>query len=291
MGREVRRVPLDFNEPLKGTWRGYENPYCRLAVQCNHCEGSGRSEEARALEELWYGHRPGFDPRSKGSKPLGLDHPVILDRIKDIEDPYKAKQFQFYLRDLFNSRWKHHLSQEEVDFLAKNERLREFTHNWSSETGWVKKEPAYSPTAEEVNTWSLTAMDHGGTSLYLLVKHLLSKDGFLYECSHCKGEGSTYPRPEDKALAENWERFEPPVGEGWQMWQTVSDGPYTPVFKTPEELARHCAENPWGAEVNNPISYETWLTFITENGYAPSMVLSQGTIKSGVQACVDNLPG
>jgi hypothetical protein len=28
----------------------------------------------------------------------------------------------------------------------------------------------------------------------------------------------------------------PPAGEGWQLWQTVSDGPISPVFKTADEL-------------------------------------------------------
>lgn len=28
----------------------------------------------------------------------------------------------------------------------------------------------------------------------------------------------------------------PPEGEGWQLWQTVSDGPISPVFATSQEL-------------------------------------------------------
>jgi hypothetical protein len=28
----------------------------------------------------------------------------------------------------------------------------------------------------------------------------------------------------------------PPEGEGWQLWQTVSDGPISPVFATADEL-------------------------------------------------------
>lgn len=35
------------------------------------------------------------------------------------------------------------------------------------------------------------------------------------------------------------ERREPPSGEGWQVWETVSEGsPVTPVFPTAESLAR-----------------------------------------------------
>lgn len=46
---------------------------------------------------------------------------------------------------------------------------------------------------------------------------------------------------------------------GYQMWQTVNDRPYTPTFATPEELARWCADHPWGAHRDSPPSYETWL--------------------------------
>ena len=28
----------------------------------------------------------------------------------------------------------------------------------------------------------------------------------------------------------------PPTGDGWQLWQTVSDGPVTPVFDSAEKL-------------------------------------------------------
>lgn len=36
------------------------------------------------------------------------------------------------------------------------------------------------------------------------------------------------------------ERIEPPAGEGWQVWETVTDGsPITPVFPTAEALIEH----------------------------------------------------
>lgn len=67
---------------------------------------------------------------------------------------------------------------------------------------------------------------------------------------------------------------DPPYTSGtwYQMWQTVSDKPYTPAFATAEELARWCAGHPWGMEVDSPVPYETWLRFINGPGWAPSMV-------------------
>ena len=72
---------------------------------------------------------------------------------------------------------------------------------------------------------------------------------------------------------------DPPFTPGawFQMWQTVSDQPYTPAFETAEELARWCADNPWGMEVDRPVPYETWLRFINGPGWAPSMVITPET--------------
>lgn len=39
----------------------------------------------------------------------------------------------------------------------------------------------------------------------------------------------------------DWESFVP-KGEGWQLWQTISDGPITPVFRTAEELIDYMSQ-------------------------------------------------
>lgn len=77
----------------------------------------------------------------------------------------------------------------------------------------------------------------------------------------------------------------PPIkaGNWYQMWQTVSDKPYTPAFETPEELARWCAAHPWGLENQSPVSYENWLQFIHGAGLAMSAALLDDKIVSGVE--------
>lgn len=54
---------------------------------------------------------------------------------------------------------------------------------------------------------------------------------------------------------------DPPVGDGYQLWEDTSEGsPLTPVFGTIEELAKYCAD------VNNKVTlygsftldYENW---------------------------------
>lgn len=89
--------------------------------------------------------------------------------------------------------------------------------------------------------------------------------------------------------AECEERMAPEKGDWFQMWQTVSDKPYTPAFATAEELAAWCANHPWGMEKDNPVSYETWLKFIQGPGWAPSMMGMAGNVASGVEFVTHNV--
>lgn len=75
-------------------------------------------------------------------------------------------------------------------------------------------------------------------------------------CKHCKGEGID---PEIAEAYEAWKEYEPPTGEGWQLWETCSEGsPVSPVFATAEELAAWCVT---GATIFADIrsTYEEWL--------------------------------
>lgn len=78
-------------------------------------------------------------------------------------------------------------------------------------------------------------------------------------------------------------KVDPPEGEGWQLWETVSEGsPISPVFDSPESLARWMA-SPAYTWALSPILYETALRFV-HMGWAPSMVSSPETgLVSGEQ--------
>lgn len=65
--------------------------------------------------------------------------------------------------------------------------------------------------------------------------------------------------------------YEPPEGEGWQIWETVSEGsPTSPVFATREELIEHLMTKGAGG-VCGPSSREAAERFV-ETGWAPSFV-------------------
>jgi hypothetical protein len=82
--------------------------------------------------------------------------------------------------------------------------------------------------------------------------------------------------------------YDPPNGDGFQMWETTSDGsPISPVFETPEELAKWLADTGTSSFGYKTESYETWLKFIKGPGWAPSMMSDGQKIVSGVKGMED----
>lgn len=78
-------------------------------------------------------------------------------------------------------------------------------------------------------------------------------------------------------------KVDPTPGEGYQLWETVSEGsPISPVFATADELAEWMA-SPAYTWHGSGLSKETYLSFIAE-GWAPSFMASPSTgLISGVE--------
>lgn len=88
-----------------------------------------------------------------------------------------------------------------------------------------------------------------------------------------------YDKWEKKIYAS---RIDPPKGEGWQMWENTSEGsPVSPVFKTPEELAKYCEKHVTTFGTSHFTTKEAWLKMI-KIGFAPSGIMVGGEFKSGV---------
>lgn len=278
MSREIRRVPLDFDWPLNQVWEGYLMPDRFAEHPCPDCT-RGYSPHAERLFDLWHGHLS-FDPESTGSTPLRHDTPAVrafAERsILQAPDFYGTGEAAIVreakrLAELWNGQWAHHLSQDDVDALAAAEHLRDFTHTWSRETGWQQIEPPVAPTAAQVNEWSLSVFSHNGTSAGIAVRARCEREGVADECETCQGYGATEAYPGQRADAEAWEPTQPPTGEGWQMWNTVTEGsPVTPVYPSAPDLALHLSLSGQGL-LNGPMPYDAALRFVNE-GWAPSMI-------------------
>ncbi|SDX14836.1 hypothetical protein SAMN05518669_103403 [Variovorax sp. YR634] len=291
MGRELKRVPLDFAHPLNTVWPGYLNPHY-VAVACAHCGGTGSSPEALHLKAQWYGNGAAFRPEDRGSKPFTADHPAVLRcaarNVAHAPEYYGSGELAIQqesgrLAAYFNRGWCHHLNAADIAALIEADRLHDFTSEFQPGTGWVKRDPIPEITPEQVNAWSLSGFGHDSINQWIVVEAECKRRGFAYSCAHCDGQGDLWPSAEAEALYEAWSRSEPPTGEGFQIWETVSEGsPISPVFATPEELALHMAATSWGADKGTP--YATWLKFIQGPGWAPSLIADDLGVRTGVQA-------
>jgi hypothetical protein len=291
MGRDLKRVPIDFQWPENKVWDGYLNPHYTKSHNCPACAGSGASPEAQRLQAQWYGNAP-FQPEERGSTPFLPTHPKVrafAERNVNRSPSYygggeAAIQHEARrLADHFNQGWLHHLNAADVAALLESGRLTDLTHTWSPEHRWLPKEPAYIPTPNEVNIWSLSGLGHDTTNQWIVVRAECERLGIDKECPKCGGAGTIWDSPEAEQAAEAWEPTEPPKGDGYQVWENVSEGsPISPVFAAPEELARHMATTRWGADKGT--SYEQWMRFILGPGFAVSMVADAHGIRTGVQA-------
>lgn len=288
MGREVRRVPLDFDWPLNKVYEGFLMPDRLYGKDCPDCK-SGYSPQAQNLYDLWYGKIP-FDPASTGSTPWRHDTPAIRVRaernIESAPDYYGSGEAAIVreahrLADHFNSGWMHHLNQDDVDALVAAGRLYDFTHTWDPEKRWQPKNPPVTPTAEQVNEWSLRGFGHDSLNAHIVIKARCEREGVDDTCPTCKGHGSVEAYPGQRAEAEAWEPTDPPTGDGWQLWETVSEGsPVSPVFATADGLAGWMSDPARGDRWVPPAAAAKFIA----DGWAPSFVSTASTgAVSGVE--------
>lgn len=307
MGRELKRVPLDFDHPRGVLWPGYvqEQP-----AQCEHCQGTGSSPDGQRLSNEWYGWEssevdsailailggkpthPGaigtFDPVAYGSTLYTRETPGLRDMIynklkhyircdiwrhqregmvaegeeiaEELTEKYAKRITDFDVtRELdrmlaiWNRQWMHHLIAEDVEALVKEDRLFDFTRRPRTpeqeaelkETGshWLKEWNGYMPTPEEINLWSLSGMGHDSINSWVCIKARAEREGLKTTCEHCEGHGHVFANEGEKFDYENWERTDPPTGEGYQLWSTTTEGhPMSPVFESLEKLCDWLAE-------------------------------------------------
>jgi hypothetical protein len=137
------------------------------------------------------------------------------------------------------------------------------------------------PRAEEVNTVEARGglNGHDAIDRWTLIETRAKRLGVWGKCHFCRGKGEIQPPRKKKKAYKKWHSYEPPTGDGYQLWETVSEGsPITPVFETMELLAVWCsiAEN---LGDRRPIPEGKWLEMFREEGgvEAGSLIIGQGS--------------
>lgn len=237
--RIVKRVPLDFDAPLNEVWSGYLMPDDVCPPDCDACGGTGYSPTARWLHDTFYAHHTSGNDNHWGDKLVQADVDALIE----------------------GGRLRH---------CAKREPTEDNLRTWE----WV----VVPRTAEEVNeaqrsgSWSHEcSLD--GISHWIVMKSRCERLGAPYKCEACDGRGKN-ATPEEYDAYENWVGTEPPSGDGWQLWETTTEGsPQTPVFETPEALAAYCET---GATIFGRMRWSAadWLaSFVEETTDVDSMLI------------------
>lgn len=287
MSRELRRVSLDFAWPLNKVWGGYKKPAQLEEIPCPDCSegvGVGYAPRAKYLYGLWYGYVP-FHPSETGSTPFMADTPAVracAERNIEHAPGYygvgeSAVQREAQrLANLFNGSWSHHLSQDDVDALVDGGRLVDFTHTFDRVNRWQPKDPPVRPTAAEVNVWSLDGMGHDSINAHVAIEARCEREGASVTCLTCDGNGSIEAYTGQRAEADAWKWIEPPTGEGYQLWETCSEGsPVSPVFETMEELCDYAAAN-CSTFGRDTASADQWREMLDEGWVRSEYVTSDG---------------
>lgn len=246
MGREIKRVALDFDWPLDTRWRGFLPPDDGTEECPDCCVGYGYPVGYNRLGRILY----------------SLTHwdvsPALFPNTEALTDFDKL-----FLKKLAEKRCPEKIKGNNVPF----------------QIGGIS-------TVID----SRMVMCH---FLHFIAESMgLPEDSFL--CETCKGEGRVVVDEYLNRLRKEWKREEPPAGEGWQVWETVSEGsPITPVFATSEELVNHLCtvgtvwdqktmRETWGRDHRLP-SREAAEAFVMD-GWAPSMVIVDGKSYTGIES-------
>lgn len=303
MGRELKRIALDFQWPLNKVWEGYIDPYYSLAhAECDECEGSGSSRGAKAIQDLWYTHLRsnllGVDVKHKKFRELiskVIDarclskkffnhcnyHQIDVEILKPIENKIFSNWIElkkevieigggdFYekllkpIRDVFGTLER---PIEEWTFVGYSQMLDQSDVDALWKSNRITRDFKEKPTAEQLNMFIASQpMGHDGVNLWVVTKNKCKQFRMPYKCHKCNGDGNIVVDEEMKTKSENWKITEPPKGEGFQLWGTTNEGsPMSPVFKTAEELADWCEPN---ATIfgKDKISKEKWLEMFNKD--------------------------
>lgn len=241
MGREVRRVPANFDWEIGKTWEGFVNPYTDHVKPCHHCD------------------RMGVNPAT-----LELYHTFYDSRNNRVTWEYRFEDGRAVELLGTTKRWQNQLTQDEYDALRES---RDFKH------------PMTLEEFNRQNTHPTKGYNFDACDMWLMVRTRAERLGVYGKCEHCNGSGSIWDSKAWEALADAWKPIPVPEGEWWQVWETVSEGsPITPAFATADELVHHLV-NKGTSWRRDGYTREQAEAFV-KSGYVPSMVIktnSDGT--------------
>lgn len=152
--------------------------------------------------------------------------------------------------------WCDKIGQAEVDHLVEKGRLKVWRDG-----AWHKD----ARTADDVNAEQHQGgfRSHDCVNRSLLVTFRCERLGIETECPRCAGHGDIATAAE-REEAGAWVGTGPPEGEGFQLWETTSEGsPVSPVFDSLDALCAYAAEH-CTTFASEQVSAEDWRRMLDE---------------------------
>lgn len=286
MSREVRRVPLDFDWPLKQVWEGYlmpdrfhERP-CQVCVQPvgpfgamfgNEPVGDGLTPSARAIANTFYPHEIPGDDRAAQER-LAWHDKIGQAEVENLVKRHRLHGFNLWDRVQLPEPW---------------EMRGEGDDAYPVRFDFVRNDTP-TPTAAEVNAQQHMRglCGHDGINRMILIQYRCEVLGIDMDCEACAGHGSVESYDGQRAEAEAWTAEVPPTGDGWQLWETVSEGsPVSPVFSTADELAQWLTTDEGGrasGPSRTPMTISQARAFVGI-GWAPTGFIDAGGVHDGAE--------
>ena len=209
MGREVKRVPLDFTWPLGEVWEGFLMPD---RLRETNCEACIHDRPPTILDHMFPAERSGSGVTAAREWIGHFAHMILMlaEEVPEYKNPTSDSARTGRLHPWLQS-------MEYRPHVPPSADIRELTGGLAGRAprGWGH---------DAIDRWH-------ATDAIIKAAGLDPKTWGI--CPACQGHGSTEAYEGQRAEAEAWKPSEPPMGEGWQLWETVSEGsPVSPVFAT-----------------------------------------------------------
>lgn len=245
MGRELRRVPLDFDWPMKKVWEGYINPNRRPCPERHKTCFNGQTGGSQWLHAILR------VLALAASESVGVRDVQTFEAKKRECDSQQRIFLHPYLRDLLTA--PAYLKNEEI--VKPGEPYPDL-----SALDYRQTPPTDDLVLliEKLSGYKMSWL--GDSTVVFGLKRAMLKAAGLDEemwgvCRVCKGDNID---PAVRAAYDAWKPSDPPTGDGFQLWETTSEGsPASPVFKTLDELCAWC-ETGATTFANHTTTKERW---------------------------------
>lgn len=259
MSREIRRVPVDFDWPLDKTWEGYLSPDSLDGEPCPDCyQINSRGEKVSG----------------NGSTAAAKWVEAALYLIGMMADDIRAQSFVGT---------EHQFTQ----FGDDRSRLHPYLATLQNINVYEGRRPSADIVDLVAGITGRPTVGIGDASSFAFkaldaLKAAAGVDEKWGWCSTCEGHGTVEKYPGQRAEAEAWEPTEPPTGEGWQVWESVSEGsPISPVFADREDLIGWLMSPAYTWGTSRPLTREQAEAFVGAGSSLGSFVVADGQIIQG----------